>query len=411
MSKANPDLIYLKDYNYDLPESRIAKYPLKERDQSKLIIYKGQQISVGSFQDLPGHIPRDSLMVFNETRVIQARLVFHKESGARIEIFCLESSTPHITSEIAFQQESPVIWKCLVGNAKKWKQGALKQSLDIQGKSFPFYARMLAVVGDAYLVEFSWGDKSYTFSEVLDAAGKVPLPPYIKRDSEEDDRQRYQTIYARNDGSVAAPTAGLHFSDRIFQKLKEKGILSLKLTLHVGAGTFKPVNTPTIRDHSMHKERIQISKSFIESILKNKNSKITAIGTTSVRSLESLYWLGLRIIKNGVMPNDFLINQWDPYEMDATGITTKEALSAVLDKMRMNGMETINGQTQLIIIPGYRFRLTDIMLTNFHMPRSTLLLLVAAFVGKRWNDIYQKALDEDFRFLSYGDSCLFFRDP
>jgi S-adenosylmethionine:tRNA ribosyltransferase-isomerase len=411
MSKADPDLIYLNDYNYDLPESRIAKYPLEERDQSKLIIKQGQQISIGSFQDLPRYIPRDSIMVFNETRVIQARLVFHKESGARIEIFCLEPSSPHLISEIAFQQKSPVTWKCLVGNAKKWKQGPLKKNLEIQGKSFPLYARMLDAAEDAYLIEFSWEDQSFSFSEVLDAAGKVPLPPYIKRDSEEDDRYRYQTIYARNDGSVAAPTAGLHFSDRVFRKLEEKGILSLKLTLHVGAGTFKPVNTPTIREHSMHRERIQISKSFIESILKHEGSSITAVGTTSVRSLESLYWLGLKIIKKGVRASDFLINQWDPYEMDAAGIPATESLGAVLDLMRKKNMETISGQTQLIIIPGYRFRLTDIMVTNFHMPRSTLLLLVAAFVGKSWKDIYQKALDEDFRFLSYGDSCLFFRDP
>jgi S-adenosylmethionine:tRNA ribosyltransferase-isomerase len=410
MMKPMIDLIDINDYHYELPESRIAKYPLPERDRSKLIFYKDKKIGIGSFLDLPQHIPGHSVMVFNETRVIQARLLFHKESGARIEIFCLEPADHNGVSELAFQQESPVTWKCLVGNARKWKEGRLAMDVVVDDKNTRLYARMTGPVENAFLIEFSWDEPSLGFSEILDAAGKVPLPPYIKRASEDDDKLRYQTIYARHDGSVAAPTAGLHFTDRVLERLLEKNISLHKLTLHVGAGTFKPVSAASIREHTMHDEQVIISRSFIENITSRLDETIVAVGTTSVRSFESLYWLGLKLIKQGIEPDQFHVGQWEPYEAGLPDINPKDALSAILDYMRENHLENISGRTRLIIIPGYGFRFVDALVTNFHMPKSTLLLLVAALVGERWREIYQTALENGFRFLSYGDSCLFFRD-
>ncbi len=405
-----PDHININDYHYDLPEERIAKYPLEKRDESKLIIYKDKLISTGCFHDLPSRIPENSTMVFNETRVIQARLLFQKDSGARIEIFCLEPLEYSGLFELAFQQYGPVTWKCLVGNAKKWKQGTLHMSIEVHKQEINLYARMIEPSDDAFLIEFYWDNPGLTFSEVLDASGKVPLPPYLNRPSEESDKIRYQTIYARHEGSVAAPTAGLHFSDKIFQELSQKDIQFHKLTLHVGAGTFKPVSAESIRGHTMHSENIVFKKSFIESMINSLNKPLTAVGTTSVRSLESLYWLGNKMITERIIPEKFHVHQWDPYDKGLPGIPEEEALSAILKYMNEHHLEHISGQTQLIIVPGYRFRFVDALVTNFHMPKSTLLLLVAAVVGNRWKEIYETALEDGFRFLSYGDSCLFFRD-
>jgi len=404
------EYINISDFDYQLPEARIAKFPLDKRDQSKLILYRNQQISTGYFKDLPDHIPEGSVMVFNETRVVQARLMFHKESGAQIEIFCLEPVDENVLLELAFQLGSPVTWRCLIGNASKWKQGPLIKKIITKGQEVNLQARRISTEVDAFLVEFSWDSKEVTLSEVLDASGSVPLPPYIKRASVESDKIRYQTIYARNEGSVAAPTAGLHFSDQIFTQLSQKDIQFQKLTLHVGAGTFKPVSTENINDHTMHSERVVFQKSFIENIYYSLDKPIIAVGTTSVRSLESLYWLGCKVIARNMPADEFHIMQWDPYEMGRQKISNKQALAAVLEYMQDHHLDQINGQTQMIIVPGYEFRFINALITNFHMPKSTLLLLVAALIGSYWKEVYEIALSNDFRFLSYGDSCLFFKD-
>lgn len=398
--------IYIEQFDYPLPENRIAKYPLPERDASKLLIYQGGKISQDVFRNLPVYLPEGSLLVFNETRVIQARLIFQKETGARIEIFCLEPVDPVSDFQLAFQMKERVAWKCLVGNSKKWKEGSLKMSLRVNGFDIMMEASRLEHAAECQLIEFIWSNEC-SFGEILESAGHTPIPPYLKRESEESDRKRYQTLYARHEGSVAAPTAGLHFTDRVIRDYKSKGIEEAKLNLHVGAGTFKPVVHSDVMDHVMHHERIMLSMSNLKKILEYSPGKVIAVGTTSVRTLESLYWHGLKIMKGADVKQEINIAQWDPYEMKEESHDSRKVLAYLIGQMEANGMDSLQGSTQLMILPGYSYRIISGMITNFHQPKSTLLLLVSAFIGQQWKEVYQYALDRDFRFLSYGDSCLF----
>lgn len=404
----HPGYINIEDYNYDLPSNRIAKFPLSQRDESKLLIYKNGDLNQAVFKDIDQLLPSNSLLFFNDTKVIQARLHFFKESGAKIEIFCLEPMQPTSEIQLAFEQKSPVVWKCFIGNAKKWKEGSLKKIIKFENDEIEFFAKRIGMEGEAHLVEFSWVPISYNFSQLLESAGLVPLPPYLNREAEKEDKDRYQTIYAQHNGSVAAPTAGLHFTDDVFRKLDKKNIKTDEVILHVGAGTFKPVSADKINDHEMHTEKIIIRKSSIENLIRKRNKKIIAVGTTTVRTLESVYWFGVKLMvdKSPV----FNIQQWDPYqEKYQLNKSVIEILEAVLDFMNKNELEELKGATQLMIAPGYSFNIVDILITNFHQPKSTLLLLVSAFMGSDWKQAYQYASDHDFRFLSYGDSCLFFK--
>jgi S-adenosylmethionine:tRNA ribosyltransferase-isomerase len=399
--------ISIADYDYDLPIHRIAKYPLPDRDQSKLLICKDGVLTQDVFQNIDAYLPSDSLLLFNETKVVQARLIFYKESGARVEIFCLEAVRPTSEVALAFQQTSPVVWKCFIGNSKKWKQGSLKCKLLVNGQQVELFAQKAGLEGETNLIEFSWQPSHLNFSQILESAGMVPLPPYLNREAEKDDKFRYQTIYAQKNGSVAAPTAGLHFTDEVFQNLSRKDILTDKVVLHVGAGTFKPVLVGNIADHEMHSEKIVIQKSTIKTLLGKIDKKIIVVGTTTVRTLESLYWFGVKLkIENEAV---FKISQWDPYQEKYQGeYSPKEILEYVLDFMAQNNLDELKGETELMILPGYDFKITDILITNFHQPKSTLLLLVSALIGEKWKLAYNYAMENDFRFLSYGDSCLFF---
>ena len=395
--------ISIEDYNYPLPDGRIAQYPLQERDQSKLLVYQNKIIQESLFQDIVNFLPKDSLLIYNETKVVQARIPFHKETGARIEIFCLEPVSPTQEIQEAFALSSGVIWKVLVGNSKKWKQGKLSIPFD-GGQVF---AERLEQAQDYSLVRFEWEKQELSFAEVLEMVGKVPLPPYMKRDAVETDKNRYQTIFACQDGSVAAPTAGLHFTDQVFDSLKTKNITQDSVTLHVGAGTFKPVSSDSIEEHQMHAEQILIHKATIKNLLDTNFKSIIAVGTTTVRSLESLYWFGAKLIK-GDADEHINIQQWDPYNSDYQNISKEQSLHAVLQMMKEKGLDVLTGETQLMIAPSYQYRIVNILITNFHQPKSTLLLLVSAMIGEDWKKVYDYALDNDFRFLSYGDACLFF---
>jgi S-adenosylmethionine:tRNA ribosyltransferase-isomerase len=405
----DPGKISVADYHYDLPEHRIAKFPLKNRDQSKLLLCRKGEIGSGTFSHLAEFIPENSLMVFNETMVILARLVFYKESGAKIEVFCLEPAEPTTDIELAFRQKPPVIWKCLIGNVKKWKEGKLKRSFYYQHQSISLSAEKIRSAGNSFYIRFFWDPPEMTFSEILEISGLVPLPPYLNREEVASDRERYQTIYAMHEGSVAAPTAGLHFTEKVFENLGKKNIKSAKLTLHVGAGTFKPVSAPDIRDHEMHTEKMVIDRELLEQLIENPDNTIVAVGTTSTRTLESIYWFGVKLLIDKDNDNEFHVGQWDPYNKKYDrGISVSDALQAVKSYMCDQNLDALPGTTRLIILPGYDFKIVNGLITNFHMPGSTLLLLVAALTGENWRKAYQYALDNDFRFLSYGDSCLFF---
>lgn len=404
----HPGHINIEDYNYDLPTDRIAKFPLSLRDESKLLIYKDAALSQSIFKDIDQLLPSNSLLLFNDTKVIQARLRFFKESGAKIEIFCLEPVLPTSEIQMAFEQKSPVVWKCFIGNAKKWKEGSLKKIINIESEEIEFFATRVGMEGEAHLVEFSWNPSCYNFSQLLESAGLVPLPPYLNREAEKEDKDRYQTIYAQHDGSVAAPTAGLHFTDDVFRKIAKKNIKTDEVILHVGAGTFKPVSADQIADHEMHTEKIIIRKSTIKNLIRKENNKIIVVGTTTVRTLESLYWFGVKLLVDELAV--FSIHQWDPYqEKYQIKNSVIEILENILEFMNANELSELHGETQLMIAPGYQFKIVDILITNFHQPKSTLLLLVSAFMGDHWKLAYQYAHDNDFRFLSYGDSCLFFK--
>lgn len=400
----NPSIpeIDIKDYNYNLPEERIAQYPVKDRDKSKLLLYKNGIITSDQFSRLPDYIPGDSLLVFNNTRVIRARLLFRKESGAIVEILCLEPVNP-AGYEMSFGSKQPVEWKCLIGNLKKWKGGSLSLEYVHSGKTGRIYAERICTIGEAWKVLFRWDRNELTFGEVIEAAGHIPLPPYIKREDEEADENSYQTVYSRINGSIAAPTAGLHFTGKVLNDLKQKGITSTELTLHVGAGTFRPVRAGRISDHEMHTEHFVAGRETLELLIRHAG-RITAVGTTTVRSLESLYHIGVGIAdKKAVAENNFFVNQWSAYGR-GSDITLQDSMSAILDYMDASGIESINASTRILIVPGYKFRMINGLITNFHQPQSTLLLLISAWIGDDWKKVYGFALKNNFRFLSYGDS-------
>ena len=416
--------IYIADYNYPLPDERIAKYPIAERDHSKLLVYrpyvqrddvpctKGQGVvTEDHFYNVGEYIIPGSLLIYNNTRVIQARLEFHKKlvesqksqveseavsQGARIEVFCLEPLEPH-DYQLSLGSTTGCVWKCMVGNAKKWKEGNLSLILTTkEGAELELRAYKGAQTGNTYAVRFEWDDEKVSFAEILDAAGELPIPPYLNRKTEESDKRTYQTVYSRIKGSVAAPTAGLHFTERVLEDLRNRGIETDEVTLHVGAGTFLPVKTADANEHTMHTEIIAVNRATIEHII-SKLGKIVAVGTTSMRTLESLYFMGCKKAAE--------VAQFDPYEQEYT-LSTREALQSLLDWMDATGQETLHGETQIMIKPGYEFHVVDQLITNFHQPQSTLLLLVSAFVGGDWKTIYDYALAHDFRFLSYGDSSI-----
>ena len=396
----------IEDFTYDLPAGRIAAFPLEQRDQSKLLVASGFEFFESRFREILSFLEPGSLMVLNNTRVVQARLEFFKETGARIEIFCLQPLEPVTDVHLALGHSSPVKWQCLVGNAKKWKAGKL--SLEDPATGLKLTAQMFSRQGEEFEIEFAWQPSPLSFGEVLEQAGKTPLPPYINRKAEEGDKKTYQTLYAKDDGSVAAPTAGLHFTPAVFEALQQKGIEHRFLTLHVGAGTFKPVSTQTIGGHQMHSEQFMVERSLLQSLIDRKG-QVISVGTTSMRTLESLYWLGAKMRRGYLPQNGFArIDQWEPY-IHSEKSALSDCLSAIIDYLDKRKMNSLQGETALIIVPGYEFRLVDVLITNFHQPRSTLLLLVAAFAGSKWKAAYEFALNNNFRFLSYGDSCLFFR--
>jgi S-adenosylmethionine:tRNA ribosyltransferase-isomerase len=395
-----PENIRIEDYSYELPDHRIAKYPLEQRDQSQLLIYNNGEISKEQFQNIDQYVDSNITCVFNNTKVIQARLKFYKETGAQIEIFCLEPIAPS-DYVLAFQQTERIKWKCIVGNLKKWKDQELNKVISIQNTKIILKATKVSSEGNAQIIEFTWNNSGFTFSEILENIGLTPIPPYLNRESEGIDKDRYQTIYSKLKGSVAAPTAGLHFTDQILKKFKEKKIELEEVTLHVGAGTFKPVKSETIDEHEMHTEHFVIRKESIANLLKSK--KILAVGTTSVRTIESVYWLGVKLIETNRW--DSHISQWEAY--DLTGKYNKEeSLTAILTYMETNAIAELHASTQIMIFPGYSFKMVDMLITNFHQPKSTLLLLIGAFIGTDWKKVYDFALNQDFRFLSYGDSSL-----
>ncbi len=392
----------ISDFTYNLSDERIAKYPLNNRDKSKQLIYKNGEISHDVFGNVYQHLPENSLLVMNNTKVIYARMNFRKQTGAKIEIFCLN---PHIPAEysLAFDAKGKSEWICIVGNLKKWKKDDLVLDFKNDDIEFSLTARKKGTFEDKQIIEFEWNN-DLTFSEILDFVGQIPIPPYLHRDSEETDKQRYQTVYSKYEGSVAAPTAGLHFTEAVFDKLKNKNIRTEELTLHVGAGTFKPVKSELIAGHEMHTEFFTFTKSAIENILSNLGS-IISVGTTSMRSLESIYWIGVKLHEN--LPDFNTIAQWEVYDLPQISVET--SLQSILKYMSDNQLDIINAFTQIIIVPVYKFKIVDILITNFHQPKSTLLLLVAAFIGEDWKKVYDYALKNDFRFLSYGDSSLLFK--
>ena len=395
--------ISIEEYDYPLPDDRIAKYPLAERDASKLLVLKDNEIKESQFKHVGDYLPKDTLLVFNETKVIRARLQFRKATGSRIEVFCLE---PENDYQVAFSASSPVSWKCLIGNAKRWKEGPLTMALTVGGKPVTLNATRLSQNDQYAEIAFSWTPSDLPFASVLEAAGEIPLPPYLHRDAEPADRDRYQTVFARYDGSVAAPTAGLHFTQPLIAALREKGFRFDEVTLHVGAGTFKPVSTETIGEHAMHSETIVVRKSLIQNLMEQFGKPIVPVGTTSTRTLESLYWIGMMLKEQGMDLRPLHVEQWYPYEEHAP-LSAPEALQLIVDYLDMHGLTRLEASTALMIAPSYKMRIITGLITNFHQPKSTLLLLVSALIGERWKDCYRFALDHGFRFLSYGDSCLF----
>ena len=398
-----PD-IRIEDYNYDLPGEMIAQYPSRERDGSKLLVYNKGNISEDKFRNLHEHLPADSLLVFNNSRVIMARIIFHKMTGADIEVLCLEPLTP-ADYESSFSSHEQVEWKCIIGNLKKWKKGILEIHFKINDKKYILSAQKISPEGEAWRILFSWTPGSLTFGEVIEAVGRIPLPPYVKREDEDEDYNRYQTIYSRINGSVAAPTAGLHFTREVFENIYTKGIRSTELTLHVGAGTFQPVRTRNISGHEMHTEHFIIDGNTIKVLLESQRKTI-AVGTTSVRTLESLYWLGVKEIYNSVdTDSEPALGQWEHYSLPE-GVTLEDSLKALQKLLIKHGTTHLQASTRLMILPGYKFHTISGMITNFHQPKSTLLLLVSAWTGADWKKIYSFALKSGFRFLSYGDSSL-----
>lgn len=393
--------ISIDQFNYPLPESKIAKYPLANRENSKLLIYrKNQSINETQFSNIISVIPQKSLILFNNTKVIRARLLFQKPTGAKIEIFCLEPAND-LDIQLSFSQTNKAEWICIVGNLKKWKQGLIELTVNNGDKRIIVRAEKLEQVGDSHHIRFSWSDSKLSFGEIIELIGKIPIPPYLNRDTEEIDSERYQTVYSEYKGSVAAPTAGLHFTPDIINQLNKQNIKTDYLTLHVGAGTFKPVKSESITDHEMHVEHFSVNKSTIINLI-NHNGPIIAVGTTTTRTLESLYWLGVQLKNKSSL---FHVSQWEAYEKPSN-LTFTEALQYLLDYLEESKESQIHASTGIMIAPGYQFRAIDGLITNFHQPKSTLLLLISALIGEDWKKIYNYALDNNFRFLSYGDSSI-----
>lgn len=402
MMISDPKNIRIADFTYTLPEERIAKYPLEERDMSKLLFFNHNLIQDKSFRDLPSLLPQNSLLVFNNTKVIRARLFFEKETGARIEVFCLEPLAP-FDFAMNLSSGQGVEWKCLVGNLKKWKDGEIFCRFISNGKDQILRASRAGNLGEAQRIRFTWDDESLTFGEILHLLGHIPIPPYLNREDDDSDVVRYQTIYSKIEGSVAAPTAGLHFTPAVLKELNTSGFHTAEVTLHVSAGTFKPVKAEKISGHEMHVEHFIVTRETVKKLLDNN---IVAVGTTSVRTLESLYWLGAALFSGKTGDEDALhVSQWQPYENNSD-ISVSESLGALMELMKRKKQSSLSVETGIMIVPGYRFRLVKGLITNFHQPSSTLLLLVAAFIGDSWKEIYNHALGSDYRFLSYGDSML-----
>lgn len=397
----NPQSIPITAFNYNLPEEKIAKFPLPKRDQSKLLIRKDSQISETIFQNLSEYIPENALLVFNNTKVIQARMLFQKPSGAQIEIFCLEPEEPADYAQ-SFAQTRSCVWRCLIGNAKRWKREKLVK--EVHGTRCT--VERLKTEGDVHLVRFEWDNSDLTFADILEIGGELPIPPYLNRKTEESDKETYQTIYSKIKGSVAAPTAGLHFTEAVFQSLREKNVDFEELTLHVGAGTFKPVKSETLAEHVMHTEYFSIKKTTVEQLIK-KTGHVFAVGTTSVRSLESLYCIGEILAKNpDVNLDELSVSQWQAYSENSGQLSVNDALNNILNYLESRKSDKLIAHTQILIAPGHHFKIVNGIITNFHQPKSTLLLLISAFVKGKWREIYDYALAHDFRFLSYGDSSL-----
>lgn len=405
----HPKELAISDYTYVLPDEKIAAFPLANRDTSKLLVYKENIIREDSYQNITSYLPENSLLIFNNTKVIQARILFQKPTGGVIEIFCLEPYEAINEYSTIMGKKERVRWKCMIGGASKWKEGPLVKNLS--GKQLELKARLVEKLPDAYVVEFEWQPAQLSFAEVIAEMGNIPLPPYIKRKPEDADKERYQTIYAAFNGSVAAPTAGLHFTEQVFSSFKPKNISSVFVTLHVGAGTFKPVKAGKMEQHEMHAEWMDVSADTIINLIENIDNNITAVGTTSLRTIESLYWMGVKSLLFPATTFEALeIHQWDVYEepLAATNYSSKDSLLALLNWMEKNNCERIIAKTQILIAPGYHFKIAKAIITNFHQPQSTLLLLVAAAIGNDWRKIYDYALANDFRFLSYGDGSLLF---
>lgn len=396
--------IHIADYTYLLPDDRIAKYPLTDRSSSKLLVYKGGEIKTEVFRSLPSQLPSGSLLVFNNTKVIQARLRFEKETGGKVEIFCLDPVEPS-DYQLAFAQKGSCVWRCMVGNLKKWKSGALVKNCKIDGKPLEFSAVKLEGTGMVHTIKFQWNSDDVTFAEILNSLGELPIPPYLNRKTEESDKKTYQTVYSKIDGSVAAPTAGLHFTKDVLSDLDAKGFGRAELTLHVGAGTFYPVKSESIGGHDMHTEVIEVPLSTIKTI-RERLGYIIAVGTTSVRTLESLYHIGCRLLGGNT---ELFVSQWEPYTESSAEIDVKQAFDAIISYLESNKLETLHASTQIIIVPEYKFRVVGGIITNFHQPKSTLLLLIAALIGDDWRKVYDYALKNGYRFLSYGDSSLLLR--
>lgn len=396
--------ISIIDYDYNLPDDRIAKYPLTERDSSKLLVYRKGDISYTSFSDLPDVLPIDTLLVRNNTRVIRARLLFRKDTGAQVEVFCLDPINPH-TYELSLQSYTGCSWHCMLGNAKRWREAPLHKTIEHPDGNITLTAQRL----DADTVYFTWDREQYTFGDILEFMGILPIPPYLNRDTEQTDLITYQTVYAREQGSVAAPTAGLHFTEKVNEALQRRGVGILDVTLHVGAGTFKPVKSDTIGEHLMHKELVIVDRDTLQKMLQGRDKRVVAVGTTSVRTLESLYWLGVKLMAQPSLTTEELcITQWEPYRttQDLVLPVKEDALKALVSWLDRNDTSQLVFPTGILIAPGYSFRIVQGMITNFHQPRSTLLLLISAFIGEDWRRVYDYAMQNGFRFLSYGDSSL-----
>lgn len=396
--------IRIKDFNYELPDDRIAKFPVTQRDHSKLLVYNHGNVSEDMFYNIADYLPKGSLMVFNNTRVIQARIHFRKSTGALMEVFLLEPAKP-ADYELMFQARGACSWLCMIGNLKKWKEGPLNRVINIKGRDVTLAAIRRHEQGTSHWVDFSWDDESVTFADILESVGELPIPPYLNRETQESDKVTYQTVYSKIKGSVAAPTAGLHFTDEVLRSIDEHGIEREELTLHVGAGTFKPVKSDEISGHNMHTEYICVQRKTLLKLIEHDACAI-AVGTTSVRTLESLYYIGVRLADNPDATEEQLhIDQWEPYDTKP-GLAPVDAIRNIVDYLDRNGLSSLHGSTQIIIAPGYDYKIVKMLVTNFHQPQSTLLLLVSAFVNGDWRKIYEYALSHDFRFLSYGDSSL-----